>query len=44
MGPMVHAMVVMVVVSMMRRVRQCDVCEKHQRDGQSDNLTHDSIL
>jgi hypothetical protein len=35
-------MVMMVVVSMMRRVRQGDVCEKHQRDDKSDNLAHDS--
>jgi hypothetical protein len=40
---MVSVMVVMVVVPMMRRVRQRDVCEQQQRDGNSNNLTHDSI-
>jgi hypothetical protein len=32
----------MVVVPMMRRVRQRDVCEKYQRNDKSDNLAHDS--
>jgi hypothetical protein len=38
-------MVVMVVmvVPMMRRVRQRDVCEKNQCDHEANNLTHDSI-
>jgi hypothetical protein len=35
--------VVAVVVPMMRRVRQRDVCEKNQGDREADNLTHDSI-
>jgi hypothetical protein len=34
-------MVVMaVVVPMMRRIRQRDVCEKNQCDREADNLTH----
>ena len=33
----------MVVVPMMRRVRQRDVCEKNQSDREAYNLTHDSI-
>jgi hypothetical protein len=40
---MVCVMAMVVVVPMMRRVRQCDVREKHQRDGKSNNLNHDSI-
>jgi hypothetical protein len=41
---MMWVMVVMVtvmVVPMMRRARQRDVCQKNQRDRQADNLTHD---
>jgi hypothetical protein len=40
MGMMV-VMMVAVVVAMMRRVRQRDVCEKNQRDREADDLTHD---
>ena len=38
-------MVVMavMVVPMMRRVRQRDVCEKNQCEREADNLAHDSI-
>jgi hypothetical protein len=31
------------MVPMMRRVRQRDVCEKNQRDREADKLAHDSI-
>jgi hypothetical protein len=31
------------VVPMMRRVRQRDVCEKNQCEREADNLAHDSI-
>jgi hypothetical protein len=37
-------MVVAVMVPMMRRVRQRDVCQKNQCDREGDNLDHDSIL
>ena len=39
-------MVVMtvMVVPMMRRVRERHVSEKNQCDGNADNLTHDTIL
>jgi len=33
----------MVVMPMVRRVRQRDVCEKNQRDRKADKLAHDSI-
>jgi hypothetical protein len=36
-------MAVMVVVPMMRRIRQRDVCEKNQCDHEANNLTHDWI-
>ena len=36
-------MMVVVVMAMMRRVRQRNVCEKNQRDREANNLTHDSI-
>jgi len=39
----VNAMVVVIVMPMMRRVGQRDVCEKNQRDREANNLTHDSI-
>jgi hypothetical protein len=34
---------VVMVVPMMRRVRQRDVCQKNQCDHETNNLTHDSI-
>jgi hypothetical protein len=40
---MVMMVMSVVVVPMMRRVRQRDVCEKNQCDREADNLTHDSI-
>jgi hypothetical protein len=40
MGMMV---VVVMVVAMMRRVRQRDVCQKNQRDREANKLSHDSI-
>jgi hypothetical protein len=36
-------MMVAMVVPMMRRVRQRDVCEKKQCDHKANNLTHDWI-
>jgi hypothetical protein len=41
MRPVVNAMVVVVVVPMMRRVRQGNVCEKNQRGREPNNLNHD---
>jgi hypothetical protein len=40
---MMNAMVMVVVMPMMRRVRQRNVCEKNQRGREPNNLTHDSI-
>jgi hypothetical protein len=40
---MVNAMVMVVVMPMMRRIRQRNVCEKNQRGRKRNNLTHDSI-
>jgi hypothetical protein len=41
MRPGMMVVVMAVVVAMMRRVRQRDVCEKNQRDREADDLTHD---
>jgi hypothetical protein len=43
MRPVVGAMVMVVVVPMMRRVRQRNVCQKNQCDREPNNLSHDSI-
>jgi hypothetical protein len=43
MRPVVNAMVMVVVMPMMRRVRQRHVCEQNQCDREPNNLTHDSI-
>ncbi len=40
---MMVGMMSVMMVPMMRRVRQRDVCEKNQRDREADKLTHDSI-
>ena len=39
----VGVMGVMMMVPMMRRVRQRDVCEKNQCDREANDLAHDSI-
>jgi hypothetical protein len=43
MGPRVVMVMMPVVVPMMRRVRQRNVCEKNQCDREADYLAHDSI-
>jgi hypothetical protein len=43
MRPVMDAMVMVVVVPMMRRVRQRNICQKNQCDREPNNLTHDSI-
>jgi len=40
---MVCVMVMVVMVPMVRRVCQRNVCKKNQSDRQANNLTHDSI-